>query len=50
MFRLGIFNSSASKARRAVFAYASSAGARSLILIVNPCSPITLFCFAFGTM
>jgi hypothetical protein len=49
MFRLGIFNSSASKARRAAFAFPSTADARSVILIAARCCPITLFRFAFGT-
>src|SRR5437764_12500301 len=36
-----IFNSSARNLRSAAFAFPSSAGARSLILIPAPCSPLT---------
>src|SRR5215831_1268751 len=46
---LEIFNFSARKQRRAAFAFPSTAGARSLILIALSCSPTTLALFAFGT-
>jgi hypothetical protein len=46
--RSGMLNFSAKNLRKAAFAFPSTAGARSLILIASPCSPTTLSIFAFG--